>query len=88
MVLVHFLLPVAVVCFCYLHIWVLVLRRPQEGQGGEQAAPGGRSRAGFLSMFVVFVIFAICWAPLNCIGLAKRIPRRSGSPDPRGVVCL
>lgn len=27
----------------------------------------------FLTMFVVFVLFAICWAPLNLIGLAVAI---------------
>lgn len=33
----------------------------------------------FITMFVVFVLFAICWAPLNLIGLAVAI-------DPHHVV--
>ena len=33
----------------------------------------------FITMFVVFVLFAICWAPLNLIGLAVSIdPGRVG----------
>lgn len=37
----------------------------------------------FITMFVVFVLFAICWAPLNLIGLAVAIdPTRVGPRIP------
>lgn len=37
----------------------------------------------FITMFVVFVLFAICWAPLNLIGLAVAIdPSRVGPRIP------
>lgn len=37
----------------------------------------------FITMFVVFVLFAICWAPLNLIGLAVAIdPTRVGPHIP------
>lgn len=37
----------------------------------------------FITMFVVFVLFAICWAPLNLIGLAVAIdPPRVGPRIP------
>ncbi|MEQ2201756.1 Melatonin receptor type 1B-B [Xenoophorus captivus] len=37
----------------------------------------------FITMFVVFVLFAICWAPLNLIGLAVAIdPARVGPHIP------
>ncbi|KTG32914.1 hypothetical protein cypCar_00019141 [Cyprinus carpio] len=36
----------------------------------------------FLTMFVVFVLFAVCWAPLNLIGLAVAIHPRLGQAIP------
>jgi melatonin receptor type 1B len=56
-VVVHFLLPIALVAFCYLRIWVLVLqvRRKAKSESKVRLRPSdGRS---FLTMF------AICWAP-------------------------
>lgn len=72
-VVIHFLLPMAVVCFCYLRIWVLVLqaRRKAKAERKLRLRPG--DVRSFLTMFAVFVVFAICWAPLNCIGLAVAI---------------
>lgn len=85
-VLVHFLLPVAVVCFCYLHIWVLVLRARRKVKAESKPRPGAGRVRSFLSMFVVFVIFAICWAPLNCIGLAVAIDPEEVAPRiPEGL---
>uniref|UniRef100_A0A3Q1MJG2 G-protein coupled receptors family 1 profile domain-containing protein n=1 Tax=Bos taurus TaxID=9913 RepID=A0A3Q1MJG2_BOVIN len=76
----------AVVCFCYLHIWVLVLRARRKVKAESKPRPwSGRVRS-FLSMFVVFVIFAICWAPLNCIGLAVAIDPEEVAPRvPEGL---
>ncbi|XP_062845222.1 melatonin receptor type 1C [Trichomycterus rosablanca] len=67
-VAVHFLIPLAIVSFCYLRIWVLVIRV----KGRVRPRPWARSAdlRHFLTMFVVFVLFAVCWAPLNFIGLA------------------
>uniref|UniRef100_A0A8C4XA51 Melatonin receptor 1C n=1 Tax=Erpetoichthys calabaricus TaxID=27687 RepID=A0A8C4XA51_ERPCA len=62
-VVVHFIVPLLIVSFCYLKIWVLVIQvkhRPSDLRN-------------FLTMFVVFVLFAVCWAPLNFIGLAVAI---------------
>ncbi|XP_057624825.1 melatonin receptor type 1B [Chionomys nivalis] len=72
-VAVHFLLPITVVSFCYLRIWVLVLqtRRKAKAETQPRLKPG--DVRSFLTMFAVFVFFAICWAPLNCIGLAVAI---------------
>lgn len=70
-VLIHFLVPLGVVSFCYLRIWTLVLRVK------GRVRPHPRVRAAdlrnFLTMFVVFVLFAVCWAPLNFIGLAVAV---------------
>ncbi|XP_028838432.1 melatonin receptor type 1C [Denticeps clupeoides] len=74
-VVVHFLVPLAVVSFCYLRIWTLVIRvksrvRPPESRRQRTQTSDLRN---FLTMFVVFVLFAVCWAPLNFIGLAVAI---------------
>uniref|UniRef100_A0A8C6C9H7 Melatonin receptor 1B n=1 Tax=Monodon monoceros TaxID=40151 RepID=A0A8C6C9H7_MONMO len=39
----------------------------------------------FLTTFVVFVIFAICWAPLNCISLAVAIDPEVAPQVPEGL---
>uniref|UniRef100_A0A3Q2PTQ9 Melatonin receptor 1Bb n=1 Tax=Fundulus heteroclitus TaxID=8078 RepID=A0A3Q2PTQ9_FUNHE len=78
-VVVHFLVPIAVVTFCYLRIWVLVIqvRRKVKTEDSPRLRPS--DLRNFITMFVVFVLFAICWAPLNLIGLAVAIdPTRVG----------
>ncbi|KAM6985174.1 melatonin receptor type 1B-B-like [Aplochiton taeniatus] len=72
-VVIHFLVPIAVVTFCYLRIWVLVIqvRRKVKIDEGPRLRPS--DVRNFITMFVVFVLFAICWAPLNLIGLAVAI---------------
>ncbi|KAJ3588138.1 hypothetical protein NHX12_011733 [Muraenolepis orangiensis] len=87
-VAVHFVLPMAVVSFCYLRIWVLVLRaRRRVKPGGGRPKPGtggGRPKdlRGFLTMFAVFVLFAVCWAPINLIGLAVALDTRLAAAVP------
>ncbi|XP_062391583.1 melatonin receptor type 1C [Sardina pilchardus] len=82
-VVVHFLVPLAVVSFCYLRIWMLVIRVKSRVQPPDSRR-GQRGRAGdmrnFLTMFVVFVLFAVCWAPLNLIGLAVAIDPERVAP--------
>uniref|UniRef100_A0A8B9R4N1 Melatonin receptor 1B n=1 Tax=Anas platyrhynchos TaxID=8839 RepID=A0A8B9R4N1_ANAPL len=72
-VVIHFIVPITVVSFCYLRIWVLVLqvRRRVKSETKPRLKPS--DFRNFLTMFVVFVIFAFCWAPLNFIGLAVAI---------------
>lgn len=85
-VAVHFLLPMAVVCFCYLRIWVLVLRARRKVKSDNKLCPRSSNVRSFLSMFVVFVIFAVCWAPLNCIGLAVAVNPEAVAPQvPEGL---
>uniref|UniRef100_A0A8C6SZZ6 Melatonin receptor 1Bb n=1 Tax=Neogobius melanostomus TaxID=47308 RepID=A0A8C6SZZ6_9GOBI len=82
-VVVHFLVPIAVVTFCYLRIWVLVIqvRRKVKMEDSPRLRPS--DMRNFITMFVVFVLFAICWAPLNLIGLAVAIdPTRVGPRIP------
>ncbi|KAK1800406.1 hypothetical protein P4O66_005641, partial [Electrophorus voltai] len=68
-VVVHFLVPITVVTFCYLRIWALVIRVRHKVKSGERQRVRPSDLRNFLTMFVVFVLFAVCWAPLNLIGL-------------------
>lgn len=85
-VTIHFLLPIAVVSFCYLRIWVLVLRTQRKAKAKSQPCLKHSDLRNFLTMFAVFVVFAICWAPLNCIGLAVAINPEVMAPQvPEGL---
>lgn len=66
----HFILPILVVTYCYMRIWILVIqvRRRVKPEFRTKLTP--HTVRNFVTMFVVFVLFAICWAPLNFIGLA------------------
>ncbi|XP_008048972.1 melatonin receptor type 1A [Carlito syrichta] len=69
-VVFHFVVPMAIVAFCYLRIWVLVLQVRRRAKPHSRPKRKPQDFRNFVTMFVVFVLFAICWAPLNFIGLA------------------
>ncbi|XP_029105288.1 melatonin receptor type 1B-B-like [Scleropages formosus] len=79
-VVVHFLVPIAVVTFCYLRIWVLVVRVRRKVKVESRPRLKPSDLRNFITMFVVFVLFAICWAPLNFIGLAVAIDPLAVAP--------
>ncbi len=54
----------------------------QTGQARQSAKIKPHDFRNFLTMFVVFVLFAVCWAPLNFIGLAVAIHPRLGQAIP------
>ncbi|XP_043935167.1 melatonin receptor type 1C-like [Protopterus annectens] len=65
----QFLIPVTVVLFCYLRIWILVIQvKYRIRQDSKQKLKPSEVR-NFLTMFAVFVIFAVCWGPVCLIGL-------------------
>ncbi|XP_074044011.1 melatonin receptor type 1B [Macrotis lagotis] len=72
-VVIHFLVPIAIVTYCYLRIWVLVIKSRRRVKLTMKPRLKPSEIRNFLTMFVVFVIFAICWAPLNFIGLVVAI---------------
>ncbi|XP_035398457.1 melatonin receptor type 1B [Cygnus atratus] len=72
-VVIHFIVPITVVSFCYLRIWILVLQVRRRVKSETKLRLKPSDFRNFLTMFVVFVIFAFCWAPLNFIGLAVAI---------------
>nr|QFX66602.1 melatonin receptor 1a [Axis axis] len=68
-VAVHFIIPILVDVFCYLRIWDLVLQDIWMVKPGNQPKMKPLDFKNFVTMFVGFVLFTICWAPLNFIGL-------------------
>ncbi|XP_061683777.1 melatonin receptor type 1B-A [Syngnathoides biaculeatus] len=69
-VIIHFFVPISVVTFCYMRIWILVIQVRRKVKSEVRPCIKPSDLRNFISMFVVFVLFAICWAPLNFIGLA------------------
>ncbi|XP_061485601.1 melatonin receptor type 1B [Rhineura floridana] len=72
-VIIHFIVPITIVSFCYLRIWILVIQVRRRVKSEVKLRLKPSDFRNFLTMFVVFVIFAFCWAPLNFIGLAVAI---------------
>ncbi|XP_059819425.1 melatonin receptor type 1B-like [Hemitrygon akajei] len=79
-VIVHFLVPITVVSFCYLQIWILVIQVRRRVKTEIRPKLKQSDFRNFLTMFVVFVLFAFCWAPLNFIGLAVAINPQKIAP--------
>ncbi|XP_032476193.1 melatonin-related receptor [Phocoena sinus] len=64
-VCIHFVLPLLIVGFCYMRIWTKVLAvRDQAGQNPDNQLAEVRN---FLTMFVIFLLFAGCWCPINVL---------------------
>ncbi|XP_070804543.1 melatonin receptor type 1A-like [Pituophis catenifer annectens] len=69
----HFILPITIVTFCYLRIWILVIQVRRRVKPDYKPKLKPHDFRNFITMFVVFVLFAVCWAPLNFIGLAVAV---------------
>ncbi|XP_004696533.1 melatonin receptor type 1A, partial [Echinops telfairi] len=80
-VVFHFIVPMVIVIFCYLRIWVLVLQVRRRVKPDNKPKLKPQDFRNFVTMFVVFVLFAICWAPLNFIGLAVASDPASMAPS-------
>ncbi|CAM9526785.1 unnamed protein product [Lampetra planeri] len=76
----HFLLPIGVVVFCYLRIWVLVIQVRRRARNDARLGLTVADYRNFLTMFVVFVLFAVCWGPLNIIGLVVTLSSFKSAP--------
>lgn len=81
-VVVHFILPISIVTYCYLRIWILVIQVRNRVKPDNRPKIKPHDFRNFLTMFVVFVLFAVCWAPLNFIGLAVAIQPKLGQAIP------
>ncbi|XP_075814309.1 melatonin-related receptor isoform X1 [Microtus pennsylvanicus] len=61
----HFVLPLIIVTYCYTKIWIRVLEaRDPARQNPENQFAEVRN---FLTMFVIFLLFAVCWCPVNVL---------------------
>ncbi|KAJ8269691.1 hypothetical protein COCON_G00122980 [Conger conger] len=69
----HFILPIMIVTYCYLRIWILVIQVRRRVKPDLRPKLTPHDVRNFVTMFVVFVLFAVCWGPLNFIGLAVAI---------------
>ncbi|XP_019566785.2 melatonin-related receptor [Rhinolophus sinicus] len=66
-VCIHFVLPLLIVGFCYVRIWIKVLAaRDPAGQNPDNQLAEVRN---FLTMFVIFLLFAVCWCPINVLNV-------------------
>ncbi|XP_065122587.1 melatonin receptor type 1A-like [Paramisgurnus dabryanus] len=81
-VVVHFIVPIGIVTYCYLRIWILVIEVRKRVKPDSRPKIKPQDFRNFLTMFVVFVLFAVCWAPLNFIGLAVAIHPGLGQAIP------
>uniref|UniRef100_A0A8C0E3Z1 Melatonin-related receptor n=1 Tax=Balaenoptera musculus TaxID=9771 RepID=A0A8C0E3Z1_BALMU len=64
-VCIHFVVPLLIVGFCYVRIWTKVLAaREPAGQNPDNQLAEVRN---FLTMFVIFLLFAVCWCPINVL---------------------
>ncbi|XP_043935171.1 melatonin receptor type 1C-like [Protopterus annectens] len=65
----HFIFPVTVVILCYANIWIMVIRVKYRIKKDSKQTLQPSDMRNFLTMFVVFVLFAVCWAPFSIPGL-------------------
>uniref|UniRef100_A0A2K6SKY2 Melatonin receptor 1B n=1 Tax=Saimiri boliviensis boliviensis TaxID=39432 RepID=A0A2K6SKY2_SAIBB len=83
-VVIHFLLPFTVPS--YLRVGMLVLQARGKAKPESRLCLRPSDLLSFLTVFVVVMIFAFCWAPLNCIGLAAAINPQEMAPQiPEGL---
>ncbi|XP_008273247.3 melatonin-related receptor [Oryctolagus cuniculus] len=80
-VCIHFVLPLLIVGFCYTRIWTRVLAaRDPAGQNPENQLAEVRN---FLTMFVIFLLFAMCWCPINVLTVLVALsPKEMASKIP------
>ncbi|XP_043935156.1 melatonin receptor type 1C-like [Protopterus annectens] len=65
----QFIIPVTIVIFCYMRIWVLVIQAKYRVRQNSSQKMNFSEVRNFLTMFAVFVLFAVCWGPYSIIGL-------------------
>ncbi|XP_043935152.1 melatonin receptor type 1C-like [Protopterus annectens] len=62
---VHFIIPVSIIIFCYSSIWVLLIQVKYRIRQDTKKKLKPSELRSFLTMFTVFVIFIICWGPFS-----------------------
>ncbi|XP_055986240.1 melatonin-related receptor [Sorex fumeus] len=80
-VFMHFILPLSIVGCCYAKIWNRVMKAHQNpGQDPDNQFAETRN---FITMFVIFILFVVCWGPVNLLTiLAALLPKDSANKIP------
>lgn len=78
---IHFVLPLSIVGYCYTKIWAKVKEaREDPGQNPDHQFAEVRN---FLTMFVIFLLFAVCWGPVNVLTVVVAlVPKETASQIP------
>ncbi|KAM5291007.1 LOW QUALITY PROTEIN: melatonin-related receptor [Glossophaga mutica] len=64
-VCIHFVLPLLIVGFCYVRMWMkILLACDPAGQNPDNQLAEVHN---FLTMFMIFLLFAACWCPINVL---------------------
>ncbi|XP_043935197.1 melatonin receptor type 1C-like [Protopterus annectens] len=80
---IHFLIPTTIVIFCYSRIWILVIQVKYRVRERKRQKLKSNEVRNFLTMFAVFVLFAICWCPFSIPSLVEALnPRGKASEFP------
>ncbi|KAM5221549.1 melatonin-related receptor [Ctenodactylus gundi] len=75
----HFILPLLVVGYCYLKMWMRVLAARAAQNAGDQCADVRH----FVTTFVIFLFFAVCWCPVNVLTVLEAAsPKEKASKIP------
>ncbi|XP_043935158.1 melatonin receptor type 1C-like [Protopterus annectens] len=74
------IIPLSIVMFCYTRIWILVIQAKYRVRRENKQKLKFNEVRNFLTMFVVFVLFAVCWGPFTTVGLAVSFSPRGKVP--------
>ncbi|XP_043935182.1 melatonin receptor type 1C-like [Protopterus annectens] len=64
-----YIFPVSIVILCYGNIWITVIQVKYRLKKDSKQTLQPSDMRNFVTMFSVFVVFAICWAPFTIPGL-------------------
>ncbi|XP_043935190.1 melatonin receptor type 1C-like [Protopterus annectens] len=78
--ILHFLVPVTTVVFCYSKVWMLVIQvKYRVRQGNKQKLKRNEVRH-FLTMFASFILFAVFWSPFSIPALVVGLSPKGNAP--------
>ncbi|XP_043935210.1 melatonin receptor type 1B-like [Protopterus annectens] len=67
---VHFIIPTTLVSLCYLRIWILIIHVKYRLRQDQKQKLKSSELRQMVIMFLVSVLFALCWGPYSIIGFA------------------
>ncbi|XP_043935149.1 melatonin receptor type 1B-like [Protopterus annectens] len=77
---IHYIAPMMIIIFCYVRIWTLVIKvKYRVKKDGKKKLKPAEIKS-FLTMFIVFVLFAICWSPFHISSLVMGLSPPNKAP--------